>query len=62
MDEERPPRLWLGMWQRFALAGVLIVLLCGGATAAVTLRTANQLAGDIFPKLNQIHVDKGVIA
>ncbi|HWX46370.1 MAG TPA: LCP family protein [Solirubrobacteraceae bacterium] len=62
MDDERPPRLWLGMWQRFALAGVLIVLLCGGATAAVTLRTANQLAGDIFPKLNQIHVAKGVIA
>ncbi len=62
MDNERPPRLWLAMWQRFALAGVLIVLLCGGATAAVTLRTANQLAGDIFPKLNQIHVAKGVIA
>jgi LCP family protein required for cell wall assembly len=61
MDDERPPRPWLGMWQRFALAGVLIVLLCGAATAAVTLRTASQLARDIFPKLSQIHAPKGVV-
>ncbi len=62
MDDERPPSLWLGMWKRFLLAGVLIVLLCGGATAAVTLRTASHLAGEIFPKLNQIHAPKGVLS
>jgi polyisoprenyl-teichoic acid--peptidoglycan teichoic acid transferase len=62
MDDERPPRLWIGMWKRFALGGVLIVLLCGGATAAVTVRTANQLADEVFPKLNQIHTPKGLIS
>jgi LCP family protein required for cell wall assembly len=49
------------MWQRFLLAAVLIVLLCGGATAAVTLRTADQIAADVFPRLNQIHVRAGVL-
>jgi polyisoprenyl-teichoic acid--peptidoglycan teichoic acid transferase len=62
MDDERPPRLWLGMWKRFLLGGVLIVLLCGGATAAVTLRTASQIANEVFPKLNQIHTPKGLIS
>jgi LCP family protein required for cell wall assembly len=62
MDDERPPRLGLGMWQRFALAGVLIVLLCGGATAAVTLSTASRIAEEIFPKLNQIRTPKGLIS
>jgi polyisoprenyl-teichoic acid--peptidoglycan teichoic acid transferase len=50
------------MWQRFLLGGVLIVLLSGGATAAVTLRTANRIAAEVFPKLNQIHTPKGLIS
>ncbi len=62
MDDERPPRLGIGMWKRFALAGVLIVLLCGGATAAVTVSTANRIANEVFPKLNQIHTPKGLIS
>jgi LCP family protein required for cell wall assembly len=62
MDDERPPRLGLGMWKRFAVAGVLIVLLCGGATAAVTVSTANRIANEVFPKLNQIHTPKGLIS
>jgi LCP family protein required for cell wall assembly len=62
MDDERPPRLWWGMWRRFLLAGVLIVLLCGVATAAVTVRTANRIANEVFPKLNQIHTPKGLIS
>jgi polyisoprenyl-teichoic acid--peptidoglycan teichoic acid transferase len=49
------------MWRRFLLAAALIVLLCGGATAAVTLRTADQIAADVFPRLNQIHVRAGVL-
>jgi polyisoprenyl-teichoic acid--peptidoglycan teichoic acid transferase len=61
MDDERPPTLWRGMWARFAIAGVLIVLLSGGATAAVTLRTASQIAAEVFPKLNQIHPPRGVV-
>ena len=62
MDDERPPRLGIGMWKRFALAGVLIVLLCGGATAAVTVSTANRIANEVFPRLNQIHTPKGLIS
>jgi LCP family protein required for cell wall assembly len=62
MDDERPPSLSLGMWKRFLVGGVLIVLLCGGATAVWALRTANQLAAEVFPRLNQIHVPNGVIS
>jgi polyisoprenyl-teichoic acid--peptidoglycan teichoic acid transferase len=61
MDDERPPSLWLGMWMRFLIAGVLIVLFCGGATAMLALHKANQLAAEVFPKLNQIHTPKGLI-
>jgi LCP family protein required for cell wall assembly len=62
MDDERPPLLWLSMWKRFLLGGVLIVLLCGAATVAVALRTASGLAEDVFPRLNQIHTPKGLIS
>ena len=60
-DLERPPSLWLGMWKRFAIGCVLIVLLSGGATATVVLNTASGLANDIFPKVNQINVRPGLV-
>jgi len=60
-DEERPPSLWLGMWKRFLIGGVLIVLLSGGATATVALNTASGLAHDIFPAGNQISAPKGLV-
>jgi LCP family protein required for cell wall assembly len=62
MDDERPPSLWLGMWKRFLIGGVLIVLLSGAATTVWALHTANRLAAEVFPKLNQIHTPKGLIA
>jgi polyisoprenyl-teichoic acid--peptidoglycan teichoic acid transferase len=62
MDDERPPSLRRGMWVRFLSAGVLIVLLCGGATVAVAVRTASHIAEEVFPKLNQIHTPKGLIS
>jgi LCP family protein required for cell wall assembly len=49
------------MWKRFLIGGVLIVLLSGGATAVWALRTANQLAEEVFPKLKQIHTPNGLI-
>jgi LCP family protein required for cell wall assembly len=49
------------MWKRFLVAGVLIVALSGGATAVWALRTANRIAAEVFPKLNQIHTPKGLI-
>ena len=61
MDDERPPSLWLGMWKRFLIGGVLIVLLSGGATATVTLNTATGIAHDIFSPLNQIGAPKGLV-
>jgi LCP family protein required for cell wall assembly len=62
MYDEAPPRLGWGMWKRFLIAAVAIVLLCGTATAVWALRTANQIAAEVFPKLNQIHIPKGVIS
>lgn len=49
------------MWKRFAIAGVAIVLLSGAATATFALSTISTIAGEVFPKLNQIHARKGVI-
>jgi LCP family protein required for cell wall assembly len=60
-DDDRPPALGLGMWKRFLIGGVLIVLLSGGATATVALNTASSLAHEIFPSVNQIHAPKGLI-
>ncbi len=60
-DDERPPSLARGMWLRFAIAGVLILLLSGGATATVALTQLNHIAEEVFPKGSQIHVAKGVV-
>jgi LCP family protein required for cell wall assembly len=60
-DDERPPSLWVGMWKRFAIGGVLIVLLAGGATATVTLNTASGLAHDIFPAVSHIEAPRGLV-
>jgi LCP family protein required for cell wall assembly len=61
MNDERPPLLWLGMWKRFAIAGVLIAALSGAATATVALNTASGIAHDIFSPLNQIKAPKGLV-
>ena len=60
-DDERPPSLWLGMWKRFAIGGVLIVLLSAGATATVALNTASSLAHEIFPAASHIEAPKGLV-
>jgi polyisoprenyl-teichoic acid--peptidoglycan teichoic acid transferase len=61
MNDERPPRLWWGMWKRFLIAAVLIMALSGAATATVVLNTASSIAHDIFSPLNQIHAPKGLV-
>jgi LCP family protein required for cell wall assembly len=61
MDDERPPSLWLGMWKRFLIAGVLIVALSGAATATVALNTVSGIANEVFPALAQINAPKGVV-
>jgi LCP family protein required for cell wall assembly len=62
MDDERPSSLWWGMWKRFLIAGALIVLLSAAATATVALNTVSNIAGEVFPRLNEIHTPKGVVA
>ncbi|MEA2216100.1 MAG: polyisoprenyl-teichoic acid--peptidoglycan teichoic acid transferase [Solirubrobacteraceae bacterium] len=54
MDQERPPALWRGMWFRFALAGLLIVALSGGATATFVLTEGEGIAKEVFPELSRI--------
>jgi LCP family protein required for cell wall assembly len=61
LDEERPPHLARSMWARFAIAGVLILLLSGGATATIALTKLNHIAAEVFPRSSQLHVAKGVI-
>jgi LCP family protein required for cell wall assembly len=61
LDDERPPSLARGMWARFAIAGVLILLLSGAATATFALTKLNHIASEVFPRTSQIHVAKGVI-
>jgi len=49
------------MWARFAIAGVLILLLSGATTATFALTKLNKIAHEVFPKGSQIHVAKGVV-
>ncbi len=44
MSEERPPNLWRGMFKRFAIAAVLIVVLAAGVTATAALEQVKQVA------------------
>jgi polyisoprenyl-teichoic acid--peptidoglycan teichoic acid transferase len=60
-DDERPPSLGWGMLRRFLLAGILIVLLTGGATATLALNKITSIAEEVFPKLNEINAPKGVV-
>jgi anionic cell wall polymer biosynthesis LytR-Cps2A-Psr (LCP) family protein len=49
------------MWVRFAIAGVLILLLTGAATATVALTKLNHIASEVFPRGSQINIAKGVV-
>jgi polyisoprenyl-teichoic acid--peptidoglycan teichoic acid transferase len=60
-DDERPPSPGWGMLKRFAIAGVVIVALSGGATATLALNKITGIAEEVFPKLNEISAPKGVV-
>src|SRR5271155_3771244 len=60
-DAERPPSPGWGMFKRFLLAGLLITLLTGGATATLALNKITGIAEEVFPKLNEINAPKGVV-
>jgi LCP family protein required for cell wall assembly len=61
MNDERSRPWWGRTWPRFLVAGLLIVLLSGGATATVALNTVSGIAAEVFPRLNQINAPKGVV-
>jgi LCP family protein required for cell wall assembly len=61
LDNERPPSMARGMWARFAIAGALILLMSGAATATFALTKLNHIAHEVFPRGSQIHVAKGVV-
>ena len=61
MNDEHPPSLWWGMWKRFLIAGVLIVVLSAGATATVALNKITTLADEVFPSLSHISAPKGLV-
>jgi polyisoprenyl-teichoic acid--peptidoglycan teichoic acid transferase len=60
-DDERPPSPGWSMLKRFLLAGLLIMLLSGGATATLALNKITSIAEEVFPKLNEINAPKGVV-
>lgn len=55
MSEERPPNLWWGMFKRFAIATVLIVVLAAGVTATAALEQVKQVADVIGRGSAPIH-------
>ncbi|HEV2923834.1 MAG TPA: LCP family protein [Solirubrobacteraceae bacterium] len=61
MNDERPSSLGWSMLKRFALAGVVIVVVSGAATATVALNTVSGIAEEVFPKVNLINAPRGVV-
>jgi LCP family protein required for cell wall assembly len=61
LGDERPPSLARGMWARFAIAGALILLLSGVATATFALNRLTHIAKEVFPRGSQIQIAKGVV-
>jgi len=59
MDDEHQRSLSRRMWKRFAVAGVLIAALAGGATATVALNTASGIAHELFK--NVVNVGGGIV-
>src|ERR1019366_7110542 len=60
-DDERPPSPGWSMLKRFLIAGLLIGLLSGGATATLALNKITGIAEEVFPKLNQSNAPKGAV-
>ncbi|HEY7891665.1 MAG TPA: LCP family protein [Solirubrobacteraceae bacterium] len=61
MPEDRPPAPWKGMFKRFALAAVLLIVVSAGTTATVALNKVSSIASEVFPKVNQISAPKSVV-
>jgi LCP family protein required for cell wall assembly len=61
MPDERPPRLSWGMWKRFLLAAVTIIVLSAAATATAGLEKLTTFAQEALPASAHIATPKGLI-
>ena len=61
MPDERPPRLSWGMWKRFLLAAVTIIVLSAAATATAGLEKLTTFAQEALPPSSHITTPKGLI-
>ena len=55
------PRPGRGLWLRFLIAGLAIVLISGAATATVALNTVGGIAAEVFPTASHIDAPKSVV-
>lgn len=44
LDDDRPPKLWWGMWKRFLLGSVVIVLLAAAVTVTAALEEVTKVS------------------
>jgi polyisoprenyl-teichoic acid--peptidoglycan teichoic acid transferase len=61
-DPYGPPSLAWGMWKRFLVAAVLIVVLAGGATATVALNEVGGIGKRFFKPDNTVKLKNNLIA
>jgi polyisoprenyl-teichoic acid--peptidoglycan teichoic acid transferase len=59
--DDRLTSLAAGMWKRFAIAALLIVLLVGGATATVAENTISSVRTKLFGHGRSVPVRKGLV-
>ena len=61
MPDESPHIPRRGLWLRFVIAALTIVLLSGAATATVALNTVSGIADEVFPAVSHISAPKGLV-
>src|SRR5436305_6958607 len=44
LDDDRPPKLWWGMWKRFLLGSVVIVVLAAAVTVTAALEEVTKVS------------------
>ena len=61
MPDESPQTPKRGLWLRFAIASLTIILISGAATATVALNTVSGIAAEVFPAVSHINAPKGLV-
>ena len=61
MPDESPHTPKRGLWLRFVIASLMIILVSGAATATVALNTVGGIAAEVFPAVSHIEAPKGLV-